>query len=99
MALGFPLVADKGPWHLFQITEPRGNAIDPGGDFPRELVLQHLKWVFKAPGARDHQPAFGHLPQCLFQYGQAAKMFGLMAVLWVQHTIEIEKQYWHVLAS
>ena len=84
---------------MFQIAKSRGDSLDPGTDVRREPVSQYLQGVFKAPCARDHQPAFGHLPQCLFQYGQAAKMFGLMTMLWVQHTIEIEKQYWHALAS
>jgi len=99
MALCLPWVADQGIRHLFQIAEFRRDTSDPYRHIPRKPLPQGVEGLFQAPCASDHDLAFGHLPQRIFQNRQEAEVLRLMAMLGVQNPIKIKKQDGHALAS
>jgi hypothetical protein len=84
---------------MFQIAECRRDPSDPGSNIPSKPLPQGVEGAFQAPGTRDHQFAFGYLPQSILQNAHAAEVPGLVAMLGVQNPIEIKKQDGHALAS
>ena len=96
VTFGFPLVANQRLWNVFQLAVPWSSSSNSGCHIRAEPLSQMLQRTLQSPSARDHQLEFRDLAQCALQHWQAAEVLRFMAMLWVQDSIKIQKQYGHV---
>jgi len=83
MTLRFALIADKSSRHILQVCKPWRDPSDPGRHINREPFPKLLERILQPPCTGDNQFNIGGLPHCLLKHFQAAKVFGLVAVLWM----------------
>lgn len=83
MALSFALIADESSRHILHVGKPWRDPRDPGRHINREPFPKLLERILQPPRTGDNQIKFGGLPHCPLKYFQAAKVFGLVGVLWM----------------
>ena len=96
MALCLPLIADQRVRNVLQFAVPGSGTLDHVGDVRGEPFPQVRQTLLQSPCTRNHYFGSGHLPQRILQNGQSAEVLRFMAMLWVQDSIKIQKQYGRV---
>jgi len=95
-AFRLPLVAHQRIGHIRQLREAERGPRNPGSHVRRKPLPKVLQGVLQTPGARDHQLVLGDLAYRSLQRWQAAKVLRLMAMLWMQNSVEIQEEYGHI---